>query len=168
MSYKDVLEAVTEVSDLISDEETYGWIAGSHEYQTRYALIDPILLSLGWEIRNIDQVEVEYETEEWGRVDYALLVSPDGGPAIIVEAKVLGSNLYSTSNQRQVLSYSEGIRRGFAVLTDGDNWQIYDLSKRGRFQSKLVEEFSVIEIAPATVARTLNRLLRRNLRWRRS
>lgn len=166
MSQKDVQDVVTKLSDLIGDEDVYGWIANSHEYQTRYALIDPILLSLGWDVSNIDQVEVEYETE-WGRVDYALLTSLNGDPAIIVEAKVLGANLYSASNQRQILAYSEGIRKGYAVLTDGDHWQIYDLSKRGRFQNKLVEELSIIEDTPPTVAKALNQLLRRNLHWRR-
>ena len=51
---------------------------------------------------------------------------------------MLGPNLYSEFNQRQVLSYSEGRRKGFAVLTDGDIWRIYNLSKRGGFQSKLI------------------------------
>ena len=168
MSYRDVLRAVTEISDSISDEDRYDWLSKSHEYQTRYALIDPVLVSLGWDLSNVEQVEVEHEIEEWGRVDYALLTSPTGDPAIIVEAKVLGAKLYSASNQRQVLSYSEGRRKGFAVLTDGDIWRIYDLSKRGGFQSKLVEEFSILEASPTTVARTLNQLLRRNLHWRKS
>ena len=61
---------------------------------------------------------------------------------------MFGANRYSESDQRQVLSYSEGRRKGFAVLTDGDIWRIYNLSKRGGFQSKLVVEFSIVEASP--------------------
>ena len=81
---------------------------------------------------------------------------------------MFGANRYSESDQRQVLSYSEGRRKGFAVLTDGDIWRIYNLSKRGGFQSKLVVEFSIVEASPTTVAKTLNQLLRRNLHWIKS
>ena len=44
----------------------------------------------------MNQVEVEYGTD-WGPVDYALLESPDGEPAIAVEAKALWKNLEATA-----------------------------------------------------------------------
>ena len=121
MSQKDVEYAVGHIEELI--EEAGEFISSCHEYQTRYALIDPILTSLGWDISDVNQVEVEYETD-WGRVDYALLTSPDGEPAIAVEAKALGTNLEATAVQRQILSYAEGQRKGYLVLTDGETWQI--------------------------------------------
>ena len=52
------------------------------------------------------------------------------------------------------------------VLTDGETWQIYDLGKRGRFQNKLVEHLSIGESSAASIAKTLNQALRRNLHWK--
>ena len=84
MSQKEVQNAIEQSEEVI--DEAGEFISGCHEYQTRYALVDPILTSLGWDISDVNQVEVEYETD-WGRVDYALLKNPDGELAIAVEAK---------------------------------------------------------------------------------
>ena len=142
MSQKDVQNAIEQIEEVI--DEVGEFISNCYEYQTRYALIDPILVSLGWNLSDVNQVEVEYETD-WGRVDYALLDCPDGEPAIAVEAKSLWKNLEATATQRQILSYAEGRKKGYLVLTDGETWQIYNLRKRGRFQNKLVEEVRIGE-----------------------
>ena len=163
MSQKDVQYAVEYIEEVV--EQSGEFITACHEYQTRYALIDPILTSLGWDISDVNQVEVEYETD-WGRVDYALLESPDGEPAIAVEAKALWKNLDATAIQRQILSYAEGQRKGYLVLTDGETWRIYNLGKRGRFQNKLIAQLSIGESSPASIAKTLNQTLRRNLHWK--
>ena len=163
MSQKDVQDAIEQIEEVI--EEAGEFISECHEYQTRYALIDPILTSLGWDISDVNQVEVEYQTD-WGPVDYVLLESPDGEPAIAVEAKPLWKNLEATAIQRQVLSYAEGRRKGYLVLTNGETWQIYDLGKKGRFQTKLVEHVCIGESSATTIAKTLNQTLRRNLHWK--
>ena len=60
-----------------------------------------------------------------------------------------------------------GFHLGFSlVLTDGETWQIYDLGKRGRFQNKIVEHLSIGESSAASIAKTLNQALRRNLHWK--
>ena len=163
MSEKDVREAIERIEETIGEAGEF--ISGCHEYQTRYSLIDPILTSLGWAISDVNQVEVEYETD-WGRVDYALLENPDGEPAIAVEAKTLWTNLETAAIQRQILSYAEGRRKGYMVLTDGATWQIYNLAKRGGFQNKLVEEVCIGESSAASSAKTLNQTLRKNLHWK--
>ena len=66
------------------------YIVFTHEMRTRYAVIDPILEALGWEIDDPSQVRVEYEVKVSGkmkRVDYALLSK--GKPVVLVEAKKL-------------------------------------------------------------------------------
>ena len=163
MAQKDVRDAIERIGEVI--DETGEFISECHEYQTRYTLVDPILKALGWDISDVNQVEVEYKTD-WGRVDYALLESPDGGPAIAIEAKGLWTNLDSATIQRQILSYAEGMRKGYLVLTDGETWQVYDMGKRGRFQNKLVEHLCIGELSSASIAKALNSTLRRNLHWR--
>ena len=71
--------------------DAHGKYIASLEVRTRYALVDPILQALGWDLTDPSQVQVEYETATDQpnpcRVDYALL-SP-GKPEILVEAKPL-------------------------------------------------------------------------------
>ncbi|MYC37692.1 MAG: hypothetical protein F4X66_12405 [Chloroflexi bacterium] len=164
MSEADVKQAIQKVVKTIDEYDEF--LTNSHEYQTRYALIDPVLRSLGWDLSSVEEVEVEYETE-WGRVDYALLKSSDGPPSVIVEAKSLWKPLDSATVQRQILSYAEGTKQGYAILTNGDVWMIYDLKKRGRFQNKLIVEIELTEEPVASSAKTLNQLLRRNLHWKK-
>ena len=164
MSEADVRRAVQKVAETIDEVEDF--LESAHEYQTRYSLIDPVLRSLGWDTADVRQVEVEYMTE-WGRVDYALLQSEDGPPCIIVEAKSLGKSLETATVQRQLFAYAEATKKGYAILTNGNLWMIYDLSKRGRFQNKLIEEVELADGSDAANAKKLNQLLRRNLHWSR-
>ncbi len=65
---------------------------GERETRTKYALIDPILRSLGWDTEDPTQVRLEYEVdpkrEDARRVDYALFQNTDTSkPYILIEAK---------------------------------------------------------------------------------
>ena len=85
MSLRD---AIKEASRLV---EAHGEYIASKEVRTRYALIDPILQALGWNLSDPSQVKLEYETTgrpKSPRVDYALLSTTDK-PVILVEAKPL-------------------------------------------------------------------------------
>ena len=48
-------------------------LLNTNEEATRYALIDPILRSLGWDLNDPDQVRVECLQEFGGKPDYTLL-----------------------------------------------------------------------------------------------
>ena len=143
MSQKDVQDTVEYIEGVI--DEVGDFISGCHEYQTRYALVDPILTSLGWDISDVNQVEVEYETN-WGRVDYALLESPDGEPAIAVEAKALWTNLETTAIQRQIHSYArekEKIpgahrRRNLADIQPREERKIPEQARRAGVHRRIV------------------------------
>ena len=165
MSEADVRRAVQKVAETI--DESYYFLQSAHEYQTRYSLIDPVLRSLGWDTADVSQVQVEYDTGE-GRVDYVLLQSEDGLPSIIVEAKSLGRSLQTAAVVGQLSIYAEATKtKGYAILTDGDIWRIYDSSKRGSFQNKLIVEVELDDGSNAANAKMFNQLLRRNLHWSR-
>ena len=59
------------------------------EAQTRYALVDPLLRALGWDVEDPKQVTVEYPvdvgTQRDGKVDYTLFV--DEKREVVIEAK---------------------------------------------------------------------------------
>ena len=88
MSLKDTIMAVVRQVGEHGD-----YIVVTHEMRTRYAVIDPILKALGWDLDDPSQVRVEHEVKVLGkmrRVDYALLSK--GKPVVLVEAKKLSQD----------------------------------------------------------------------------
>ena len=157
---------------------------GERETRTKYALIDPILRSLGWDTEDPAQVKLEYGTdpkrEDARRVDYALFQTSDTSkPHILIEAKgfrnienaeTLQDNLkekQSDQNEmwnsfsilgnfddsQMVAKYEDGsmfpgikkqylaqldgymrsiqMNEGYGVITNGDEWVIYDVTLPG-------------------------------------
>ena len=119
------------------------------EWRTRYWLIDPILKALGWDVNNPDEVKVEYPING-GFADYALLVPGQKNPFMIVEAKAIadsdiayvigewqdapeneGANWveWAQKDIDQLKEYAAGLKQGYAVLTDGIAWCVWDLGE---------------------------------------
>ena len=186
MSLKDAIMAVVRQVGEHGD-----YIVVTHEMRTRYAVIDPILEALGWDIANPSQVRVEYGVKVSGkmkRVDYALLSK--GKPLVLVEAKKLsqaqvnsweknrerekhriqdewerlrsgeslqrpkeaGDDVWRLARTRshinQLRDYVNGLqlKEGYAVLTNGAEWIVYDLSIRRRGVSFAKKEVSKVNI----------------------
>ena len=118
---------------------TYGKWAVSlgpewHEWQTRYALVDPMLRALGWDTSDPMECYPEWRFSHRAlRVDYALF--PDGiaydlsgaepVPTIIIECKSVRTNLAS-GHAKQLQDYVDagpGVSEGLAVLTNGHEWR---------------------------------------------
>ena len=111
------------------------------EARTRAALIDPVLTALGWDTSDPGLVMVEQRLRG-GKADYALL-KPDGNPISIVEAKALGSQLDKVTDQLINYAFAEGIP--YAVSTDGDWWQVYDLTKPStQIDNRLILQLSIL------------------------
>jgi len=120
---QELLETVKQVRERI---EKHGDKLRQNEMLTRYTLIDPILRALDWNTEDPEQVVPEFSTEV-GRPDYVLRC---GGQLIGVEAKKLGATDSDFENARKKalpLYQEKGIR--FYVITDGDRWVIWDISK---------------------------------------
>ena len=120
-------------------DEPPGW----GETHTRYAIIDPILRGLGWDTTDPKECHPEYPRPyPTGRVDYALFgewsaVDIEGGsiePAVIVEAKALRGELDEHLDQlEQYATIGPPMvpGDGMAVLTNGNEWRMYDIGDRG-------------------------------------
>ena len=98
----------------------------SSEWQTRYALIDPLLRELGWDTADPTMVVPEDGSGN-GRADY--LLQSDGKPCMVIEAKRLGASLRDA--QRQALDYAMDPSRQarYFTATNGKEWMIYDTHK---------------------------------------
>jgi hypothetical protein len=93
-----------------------------NETQTRMALIDPVLVALGWDLTNPRMVELEkhYGTPREQRiVDYMLKAENE----IIIEAKKLGADLEEHFDQ--IALYANRARVKNLFLTDGRTWRHY-------------------------------------------
>lgn len=126
-------QAVRTLADRIKQHRH---VLQGNEQATRYALIDPLLGSLGWNLADPSEVVAEYRLDaDEGRVDYAMLHG--GEPYLLIEAKNLGERLKPAV--LQVVQYALATPAQFVVLTNGEQWEGYDLGAR----NKQVFEFNI-------------------------
>ncbi len=95
-----------------------------NENDTKATLIEPILAALGWDVLDPEEVAREHKAPRAKPVDYALLVMRE--PKLYVEAKALGEGLESSKVVNQIMGYAAVAGVEWIVLTDGDEWKIYN------------------------------------------
>ena len=143
------------IRQLAGTHRTYVRWLSEDKTRTRHALIDPILWALGWRTWDPSQCGHNVSLRPGGSLDY-VMYGPEGRVAVAV---VIGRPVHQGERERQrAARLMTGITRGVGVLTDGVNWEIYDLSLRHRrFQNKLVEKFTLdtgdpVELEDAALA----------------
>ena len=143
-------DAIVRVRAVISEYEEK---LSTDETKTRYVLIDPMLRALGWDVSCLDDVDVEYKTLARKKVDYALL-SDNNTPLVLVEAKRLNQP-HDSKNLSQLLMYCLEAGAQYGVLTDGNNWDVYDTSKTKPLAEKRTMYVVLTSHQPAVAARIL-------------
>lgn len=119
----------------------------NNETATRYALIDPVLKELGWRLD--DPGEVRYEEGDGGRWDYKL------GDRVLIEAKKLDG--LKPKDEDQLTAYLQKNNMGHGVLTDGNVWQKFTVSKFGPEQDFRIK---IMQGNPANISKHLYELSR--------
>ena len=137
----------------------YGDTLRQNEIRTRVALIDPLLQALGWDVADPALATPEYEISGQ-RVDYALL-GPEGKPAVTVEAKKLGEPL--ASHRMQMLNYSNAAGIAYAGLTDGNQWELYEVFKQVTLEERRLLDLRLLDTPAHECALKLLLLWRPNL-----
>jgi Restriction Enzyme Adenine Methylase Associated/Type I restriction enzyme R protein N terminus (HSDR_N) len=95
------------------------------EQNTKAALIDPLLSALGWDIEDIDEVSREYRRKPQDNpVDYALFMLRS--PRLFVEAKGLEKDLSDRKWISQILGYATVVGVEWCILTNGDEYRLYN------------------------------------------
>jgi hypothetical protein len=175
MSISTVEAAIRHARTMITEWEEEGFGFGDWlEVHTRYAVIDPVITALGWDTSDPKECHPEYprygDGETRARVDYALFGEPnlvaignyEVAPDVIIEAKSVGVEL--EEHVEQLEGYAEAahrMRNGVAVLTNGREWWLYDLDRRGSFHGKRLAPINALEDNLRESARTLNAWLDR-------
>lgn len=111
------------------------------ETPTRTIIIDPLLEALGWDIRDPDEVQLEYPTVDGKSVDYALQINRK--PVLLVEAKPLDDALNDVKGITQVVGYAANDGIVWCVLTNGIVWKIYRSVEKCPAPEKLFREVSL-------------------------
>lgn len=132
------LKDIVEAWDLVCRRmDRYGpSILAANEEATRYALIDPILQALGWEVHNPKHVRVECSQDHGGRPDYTLL--KNGKPVCYVEAKKWGTispmkklaNPFASGKLDQLTTYCRANSVAIGAFSDGGAWYLIDYSRK--------------------------------------
>ena len=176
MTVSTVTRAIRHAQQVIREWEEAGSSLGDvqwREDQTRYAIIDPMLRSLGWKTEDPKQCHPEYpRTSNGGRVDYALFRDLDletiiekgmPPPDIIIEAKALPVRL-TVAQLDKLQRYAQGhppMTNGLAVLTNGTVWHIYEVQADGTLPRQPKECVDIEQRGINRAAEKLRQLLGR-------
>ena len=116
-------EAVAKVRSRIVEIRARGESIG--EQDTKAILIEPVLAALGWRLDELDEVRREYKRKTQDNpVDYALFVLRK--PRLFIEAKSLDTSLDHRKCARQVLGYASVVGVGWCVVTNGEEYRLYN------------------------------------------
>ncbi|MFX0023530.1 MAG: DUF5655 domain-containing protein [Candidatus Hermodarchaeota archaeon] len=110
-----------------------------NEEDTRVILIDPMLLALGWNIFDLNEISRNCKTSSGGYVDYILKFN---GRQIYLEAKPLRSKL-EQKYQIQATNYAYEDNIDICVLTNGNRYQIFETFKRGTVSDRLLIDITL-------------------------
>jgi hypothetical protein len=113
---------------------------GLKETPMRTIFVDPILEVLGWNVRDPDEVQLEYPTIDGKSVDYALKI--ERKPVLLVEAKGLNDPLKDVKDVTQVTGYATNDGITWCILTNGVRWRVYRSIERCPAPEKLLFEVS--------------------------
>ena len=112
------------------------------EQNTKSILIEPMLKTLGWDIEDFDEVRREYRPMSADNpVDYVLLSKKS--PKLYVEAKGLGEKLSDRKWSNQIMGYAAMAGVEWVILTDGNEYKIFNAHAAMPIDEKLFRETRV-------------------------
>ena len=124
------------------------------EQNTKAALIDPLLSSLGWDLQEIDEVRREYRRKPQDNpVDYALFLNRT--ECLLIEAKSLEKDLGDRKWISQNISYAAVVGVKWCVLTNGDEYRIYNSHAEVDVDEKLFRKVRISDSEPKFIIDTL-------------
>lgn len=113
------------------------------EQNTKLALINPVLRALGWDVEDLEDVRSEFRRVPSDKpVDYALMLARS--PRLFVEAKALDENLEDRRWANQIVSYATVAGVEWVVLTNGNEYRIYNAHALAPVEEKL---FRIVQIS---------------------
>ena len=125
------------------------------EQNTKAVLIDPLLSALGWNLQELGEVRREYKYKpQDSPVDYALFILRT--PRLFIEAKDLSADPHDRKWISQVLGYATVVGVEWCVLTNGDEYRLYNAHAAVDVDQKLFRSVRISD--PTSTEYTLDTL----------
>ena len=134
--------------------EHHDYLRGN-ETATRALVIDGMLTSLGWNIKDPARVRLEHRANG-NKVDY-VLVSSGGSYLAVVEAKPADAGP-KDADRRQASGYATEIGARYAVLTNGGRWEAWEMVPQRPRKESILFEVHIATGRIAQLAATLRKL----------
>lgn len=132
------------------------------EEDTKVTLITPMIRALGWDVEDFDEVRFEYRHKSPDPpVDYALFHYRV--PSLFVEAKSLGTDLKDRKWVSQTIAYASTVGVTWCVLTDGNEYRLYNAHAPVDADEKLFRTLRLEEDNEAEIQATLELLSKSNI-----
>ena len=149
------------LADVRARIEKYRGRRSINEENTKAILIEPVLRALGWDVEDLDEVAREYKFKRRDKpVDYALLELRQ--PRLLIEAKALNEDLDDRRWVSQVIGYAAVAGIEWAVLTNGDEYRLYNAHAPVHVDEKLFRKVKLSDAGTAA-AETLQLLSKQRL-----
>lgn len=160
MTDTKLAEAIRNVAERIDKARKHN--RGLTEEDTKVSLITPILRALSWDIENFQEVRFEYRHKTKDPpVDYALFLHRN--PVLFVEAKALDTNLSEHKWIAQTISYAATVGVTWCVLTNGDEYRLYNAHAPVEAAKKLFHTIRLTDLTADQAVTTMQLLSRDNM-----
>lgn len=117
---------------------------GIGEQNTKAILIDPVLRALGWNREEYEEIVLEFKRKSMENpVDYALMLQRT--PRLFIEAKPLDDNLHDPRWAGQIMSYATVAGVQWVVLTNGNEYRVYNSHAPVPVEQKLFKTATISE-----------------------
>ena len=153
--------AIGRLEDAVSrvrlDFEQYDARLFKSEQQTRTVLIDPILVGLGWNVRDPNRVGLEVRANG-NIIDYVLSKEEIKGHAVVavVEAKAVRD--WKAQYRKQASGYAVEIGALYALLTNGLRWEAWEIRAGTPRKESVIAEVNVTTGEVGEITKSLQRL----------
>jgi len=117
------------------------------EAETRRLLIDPLIAAIGYDPSDLDQVRLGWrggkDVADQKEADYALFISGEDKPSVIVEAKRFRADLDKDKTLSQVLTYAYLNGVEWCILTNGHRVAAFHAFEKQRTDRSLFPAFDI-------------------------
>lgn len=136
-----------------------------NEEHVRMSLVARVLLKLGWNIWDPDEVYSEYKTvphEDASRVDIAMFLTARR-PSVFIEVKAVGKIKGSLQEtELQLRNYNRDNTALFSIITDGRIWRFYISQTGGKFSEKCFKVIDLSDDELDDIENSLNTFLKKS------
>jgi predicted type IV restriction endonuclease len=153
MVYAFISEFVEFINKLKEKLNKHGDLFSNNEAAVKYAIVNPFLKMLGWDVENPEEVIPEHsDPKAKGKADYALFIKElSKNPIAFVEVKKL--NGINSDVIREKLKYSFDLGVNYTIITDGDSWILYKAFESGIPSSeRIIARWSILKDDPYEIA----------------